>query len=235
VIGRGLACGAALLSGLALAGEAPQTLGWLEHIRVDLNQPVLMSATLDTGRDTSALNADAIETFEYNDQQWVRFVFAGQTTARPVTRRILLRPRDPYSDVRWVVTLDFCIGRLPMSGDFGLLEREYGLNTAAVLGRDILESLPPINAAARFSVEPNCVALDESSAPVTAPMGDAEPAEEPTAEPLAETPVEPSAPPVAASEALPVTPADAESESAAEFESGPGSALMQDGSLRLKP
>jgi hypothetical protein len=55
----------------ALARE-PNTLGWIERIRVDPHNFTL-KAKLDTGAELSSIDESDIDFFERNKKKWVRF------------------------------------------------------------------------------------------------------------------------------------------------------------------
>ena len=91
--------------------------GWIETIRL---QPdgVELEAKLDTGADTSSLDARNIELFSRDGEKWVRFRVDGlrqgagvsQAFERPVLRRIKVRGAGG-ADHRVVVRMRLCIGQ----------------------------------------------------------------------------------------------------------------------------
>lgn len=147
---------ALLPSWVAAAEGGGPALGRLEHINIDLNKPVLMTAALDTGSEYSTLNVDRVEAFELNYQNWVRFRIAGQSVEKPVVRYVEIKPKGSERiEPRRFVTLDFCLRNMPMSADFALQERN-GQSAPVVLGMNVLEGMGPVDPAARFTREPNC-------------------------------------------------------------------------------
>lgn len=57
----------------ARTADRYQIIGWRELIALPAFGITSMAGKIDTGARTSALNATALETFEQNDEAWIRF------------------------------------------------------------------------------------------------------------------------------------------------------------------
>ncbi|PPE73911.1 ATP-dependent zinc protease [Solimonas fluminis] len=140
--------------------EAPSaTYGWTERVRVEtLTRYFELEAKLDTGAASSSLHATDIELFEREGQNWVRFTVEGQPLEQPVARRVRIKQKngEPAQE-RWVVRLDLCVGRVFMPADFSLVDRG-NFSTPALLGRDVLQHLGPVDTEKTFTAEPRCAA-----------------------------------------------------------------------------
>ena len=134
--------------------------GWKENIRIETQtQYMVLTAKLDTGADTSSLHATHIELYEQGGQNWVRFNVNGRQMEQPIVRRTRIKQKDGSEpQERWVVRLDLCVGKTYFPADFSLVDRS-DFSTPALLGRDALEQLGPVDPGIRFTVEPRCAAL----------------------------------------------------------------------------
>ncbi|AXQ31016.1 ATP-dependent zinc protease [Solimonas sp. K1W22B-7] len=141
-----------------VADEVPaQTYGWMERVRIEtLTRYFEVEAKLDTGASSSSLHATGIELFEREGQNWLRFTVDGHPLEQPVVRRVRIKQKngEPAQE-RWVVRLDLCIGQTFMPADFNLVDRS-DFSTPALLGRDVLAQLGPVDTELKFTVEPGC-------------------------------------------------------------------------------
>jgi hypothetical protein len=139
-----------LLTGMpVLAGEPVQPLaiyGWIETIRLQ-PENIELEAKLDTGADTSSLDARNIQYFSRDGQDWVHFrisgadgeLFSGREFERPVERRILVHGAGG-SEHRVVVRMQLCIGTQMYEEPFSLRDRS-DMNYPVLIGRRTLQHL----------------------------------------------------------------------------------------------
>ena len=146
------------------AAEPAQTViyGWIETIRL---QPdgVALEAKLDTGADTSSLDARNIEQFSRDGEKWVRFSVEGlrqgagvsQEFERPVLRRIKVRGAGG-ADHRVVVRMRLCIGQQELDEQFSLRDRS-DMEYPVLLGRRTLAQLGPVDVTHTHQHPASCV------------------------------------------------------------------------------
>jgi hypothetical protein len=110
-----------------------------------------LEAKLDTGAETSSLDARDIEQISRDGEPWVRFVVEGlrdgNTTRtsieRPVERRIKVRGAGG-SDHRFVVRMQLTLGNQEYDEQFSLRDRS-DMNYPVLLGRRTLKHLGAVD------------------------------------------------------------------------------------------
>ncbi len=144
-------------------GAEPQSpiYGWIETILFP-GEGLLLEAKLDTGAQTSSLDARDIETFERDDEPWVRFRIEGerdgqsesQEVERPILRRVKIRGAGGV-DHRYVVRMQLCIGHQAYEEQFTLRDRSR-MAYPVLLGRRTLEHLGAVDVKRQHTHEPSC-------------------------------------------------------------------------------
>lgn len=144
-------------------------LGWVEWVVVP-PEAVRLKAKLDTGALTSSLHAEAIEAFERDGEDWVRFSVPldahrddvdedsevrGFAMERPVTRTVLIKRHGAESQRRYVITLPFCIGGDEYETQFSLTDRG-DFTYAVLLGRRFLETGALVHSGETFLAREDC-------------------------------------------------------------------------------
>ena len=132
------------------AANSPLIYGWIETIRLQ-PEGVALEAKLDTGADTSSLDARDITLFSRDGEKWVRFSVEGQphgvggtqVVERPVLRRIKVRGAGGV-DHRVVVQMRVCVGQLELDEQFSLRDRR-DMEYPVLLGRRTLARLGPVD------------------------------------------------------------------------------------------
>jgi hypothetical protein len=116
--------------------------------QISLTPPgILFPALMDTGTETSSLDARNISRFERDGERWVRFdVFDPETgemvtIEQPLQRRtrILQSSSDEY-ERRLVVELSFSFRDITQIAEFTLADRSH-LNYPVLIGRNILKDV----------------------------------------------------------------------------------------------
>ena len=123
---------------------------------------LLMEAKLDTGAETSSLDARDIEAFERDDEPWVRFRIEGerdgqpesQVVERPILRRVKIRGAGGV-DHRYVVRMQLCIGHQAYEEQFTLRDRSR-MAYPVLLGRRTLEHLGAVDVRRQHTHEAAC-------------------------------------------------------------------------------
>jgi len=114
---------------------------WLEDLQLSL------TARIDTGAETSAIDARNIEQFERNSRKWVRFEIVHPVTGESVQLErkrkrsvLILQSTSPEPERRAVVELGVTIGRVSQIAEFTLSNRSH-LDHQLLIGRNILQDV----------------------------------------------------------------------------------------------
>lgn len=104
----------------------------------------IMPARIDTGANTSSLDARDIQNFERNGDEWVRFAVVDPETGDEVelerrrTRRVrIIQSTDDDGEIRPVVELRITLGDMTQISEFTLTDRSH-LRQPMLLGRNVL-------------------------------------------------------------------------------------------------
>ncbi|MFO7788679.1 MAG: RimK/LysX family protein [Halospina sp.] len=133
------------------------TIGSVEGIRL-LPPDHLFEARIDTGANTSSLDARDIEFFESDGDDYVRFTLAGEHFAdsdsvemeRPVSRFVeIVQASTDENERRAVIELQYRIGSIERVAEFTLTNRER-LTYPALIGRNILRDLFTVDVSRQF-------------------------------------------------------------------------------------
>lgn len=160
-----LAAGAA-----APARSEPQPLeivGWKENVRIPAYDVTLASKN-DTGAASASIHAEDIETFEKDDDQWVRFelVLSEEDEDEDSERRtievtaevvddVLIKQKGEESEHRYVIELGLCMDHIYREAEVNLADRS-GFSTRMLLGREFLAGKALVDPDSTFLREPHC-------------------------------------------------------------------------------
>ena len=149
---------------LALAGSNhPEQVGWVERLAFDEGR-ILLKAKLDSGAKTSSINAEKIERFEKDGEDWVRFELVLKTVdgdferlemERPLFRNVRIKEHEGKNDRRPVVKLDFCFNGKKRTAQFTLVDRSKFIYPV-LLGRRFLADRVVINPGRVHMTAPEC-------------------------------------------------------------------------------
>lgn len=157
-----LACLFLMLS-LARPGYSlkKEILGWIEHVRVGKSR-LELTAKLDTGADTSSLDATKIRRFRSKDgNRWVEFRVEEDHTGRRVrfkkqlVRNAYIKEHKGPSQKRSVVLMEICLGEYLQEIEVTLVDRS-DFAYPVLLGRNALEGLAVIDPALTLTKQPHC-------------------------------------------------------------------------------
>ena len=143
-----------------MADEQRLLLGELE--RVWLAPPgVEVTARMDTGADSSSVNAQNLTPFERDGEDWVRFEWVvndeTHTVERPIERYVrVVQQADPEGTRRPVVSLRLRIGTTDDEYEFTLADRSH-LEYQMILGRNFLTNVAVVDVGRRY-VQPRIAA-----------------------------------------------------------------------------
>lgn len=128
-------------------------------------------ARIDTGANTSSLDARDIEMFESDGEDYVRFRLPDSILAegqkqqyeRPVSRFVRIIQAGKKDERRAVIELKIQLGGVERMAEFTLTNREH-LTYRALVGRNILRDFFAVDVANRFMVSDRA-SSDESPGP----------------------------------------------------------------------
>jgi hypothetical protein len=137
-----------------------QILGWVENVQ--LPDPDLdLKAKLDTGAETSSLDARVLKKFRKAGKRWVRFAVTDRDSGaefvmvRERIRTIGVVQHDGSRQTRPVVMLEICIAGQLLKTEASLIDRSE-FNYALLLGRSALASFALVDAGSTFLSQPDC-------------------------------------------------------------------------------
>ncbi len=127
-------------------GSQKIIVGTVEKVRIT-PPGLVFTALMDTGAETSSLDAHNIQRFERDGKRWVRFDVLHPETGEIVPMeqklerktRILQSTNDEF-ERRLVVELSFSFGDITQIAEFTLADRSH-LNYPVLIGRNILKDV----------------------------------------------------------------------------------------------
>lgn len=135
-------------------------LGWVENAY--LPDPGLeIKAKLDTGAETSSLDARILKKFRKAGKRWVRFAVTDRDSGeefvmvRERVRTIGVVQHDGSRQTRPVVMLEICIADQLLNTEVSLIDRSE-FNYSLLLGRSALASFALVDAGNSFLSKPDC-------------------------------------------------------------------------------
>ena len=150
----------AALTLLAVAGDAigKSIFGWIERVKL-MDSNLIMEAKLDTGADTSSINAPDTEEFDKDGEDWVRFEITdadgdSHTFELPIERTVRIRSAAGTTR-RHVVSMDMCLGHIRRTAEINLADREE-LSYQMLIGRNFMEDYVLVDSGPKFTMDPTC-------------------------------------------------------------------------------
>ena len=133
--------------------EGLTVVGALEHVYLS-GTDLRLGARIDTGADTSSIDARDIELFTRNQSRWVRFKIPDTkgelvTMEQPVTRFVRIKRHGLENDRRPVITMDARIGSIKRPTQFTLRSRE-DYEYPILVGARFLESKAIVDVSREF-------------------------------------------------------------------------------------
>ena len=160
--GLGMVLAWALSAGCAVAADnvTPRSVGWIETVVVYPGE-VVVDAKLDTGANTSSIDAPDLETYVKDGKPWARFSFTNNfgeavDLDRPVVRIAKIKDLNGPTQNRPVVQLGVCLADRYIVTQVTLFNRSK-FDYRLLLGRRFLRAAGvQVDAAKRYSVQPRC-------------------------------------------------------------------------------
>lgn len=138
--------------------------GWVEYVHV-YPGALKIKAKLDTGANTSSMNALGLDVFERDGEHWARFhvVDPGEEARveyeRRVSRFVRIKDHDGKADRRPVVRMSLCLGRIHREVEFSLADRSE-FNYQVLIGRNFLTDAVLVDAGRTFLASEGCLAVE---------------------------------------------------------------------------
>ena len=148
-----------LVSAALAEEEGYVTAGWVEKAVV-YPDGVELHAKLDTGAKTSSINAPDPVFYEQDGRRWVRIELVNRNQEKillnaPLVREATIKRHYGESQVRPVIKLDICIGRVRKTEEVNLVDRQ-GLNYQLLIGRNFLKGALLIDSGSTYRLSPDC-------------------------------------------------------------------------------
>ena len=146
-----------------------EILGWVENAQL----PAIgmeLKAKLDSGAETSSLDARIIKKFRKNGRRWVRFAVTDRESGeefvlvRERTRTIGVVQHDGSRQNRPVVTMRVCIAGQVLETEVSLIDRSAFIYPL-LLGRSTLESFALIDPGNTFLGKSDCTSRPDAVEP----------------------------------------------------------------------
>lgn len=145
--------------------QEKEMVGWKERL-VIYPEKITIHAKIDTGADSSALDAEDIVEFKKDGRKWIRFTvknrFGEQVRMeRPLKRNTLIKQHESDSQSRPVISLGICLAGAYMEEDVSLVNRSH-FTTQMLVGRTFTAGTAIIDPAQTYISEPNCQNIPEA-------------------------------------------------------------------------
>lgn len=137
------------------------TLGWIEPVQLDRRLNLELEAKLDTGADTSSLDARNIRRVRVGEKRYVRFAVEDPETGelvelrKPYVRRVRIKRHGGSYQRRYVVRLQICVDNRKKNIDVNLIDRAH-FDYPMLLGRSALEGWSVIDPEKEHTTRPTC-------------------------------------------------------------------------------
>lgn len=133
--------------------------GWIERVALP-EHGIELEAKLDTGADTSSIDARDVERFRKGSASFARFMVpAGDgrpvQIEAPVVRRVSIKRAGGESDRRLVVMLRLCLAGQTVEAEVTLADRSQ-MSVPMLIGRNVLAGRMLVDSAAERRTEPTC-------------------------------------------------------------------------------
>jgi len=135
-------------------------LGWVENAQLP-DPGVELKAKLDTGAETSSLDARILKKFRQAGKRWVRFAVVDRESGeefvivRERVRTVGIVQHDGSRQTRPVVMLEICIAGQLLDTEVSLIDRSE-FNYPLLLGRSALASFALVDAGNTFLGRHGC-------------------------------------------------------------------------------
>ncbi len=172
VLPVGIALAALLVSAAASADEEPRrgaaadtgpttstVAGYIENAWFDDNR-IAFPAKLDTGANSSSINAPGYKPFKRDGKDWVRIDINNRVGQQlvlevPIDRYVTIRRAGAAKDERPIVKLTICVGGKIANTEFTLADRT-GQSYQVLIGRKFMAGRLLVDSGAEYLVKGRC-------------------------------------------------------------------------------
>ena len=135
------------------------TAGWIEYAYI-MPDRFAMKAKLDTGADTTSINARKVTTFFKGGSDWARFSvsnFEGDKLVieRPIVRTTTIKRHNGDHQDRPVIELSLCIDGITKTVEVNLVDRSK-LNYQLLIGRNYMRNSLLVDSAKEYILPESC-------------------------------------------------------------------------------
>jgi len=139
--------------------SALPTAGWVEYTYI-MPESFIMKAKLDTGADTTSINANNVTTFTRDGSDWTRFTlrnFENNTMIieRPVVRTALIKRHSGNTHKRPVIELALCINGIIKTVEVNLVDRSR-FKYQLLIGRNFMRDSLLVDPAKKYILPEHC-------------------------------------------------------------------------------
>lgn len=142
-----------------LNADVKPIIGWLEFVQIT-GSGLRVEAKIDTGADSSSINARILKKYTRNGEEWVRFRIDNKkgkelVLDQKIIRYVKIKRRRMVPIKRPVINLGICLGHIKRVVEVNLAERsnfEYKM----LIGRDYLYNTYLVDSAMTFTTSPGC-------------------------------------------------------------------------------
>lgn len=141
--------------------EEKLILGWVEKVMIPAEAKLTLKAKLDTGADTSSLDAKVLKRFRRDGKRWLRFSVLDPATKervileRPYLRGVRIKRQDGKHQRREVAELPICLGGRLHTIEVTLSNREQ-FEYPLLLGRSALKGFALVDPGLKLTQNPRC-------------------------------------------------------------------------------
>lgn len=157
------------LSPVSQAGEK-LILGWVERVLIPTEAALTLEAKLDTGADTSSLDAKVLKRFRRGGKHLLRFSVLDPATnnriimERPHLRGVRIKRHDGKHQRREVTDLPICLGDRLHTVEVTLINREQ-FEYPLLLGRSALKGFALVDPSLKLTQSPRCTQAQDGQRP----------------------------------------------------------------------
>lgn len=133
--------------------------GYLEKVWIG-NGDIAFEAKLDTGANSSSINAARAETFQRNKKTWVRVNLTNRWNQsfqleRPVKKTVRIRRAGARKTRRFIIDLKLCVAGRTAVTEFSLADRT-GQSYQVLIGRKFLKERVLVDSGKQFIASKLC-------------------------------------------------------------------------------
>ena len=137
-----------------------EIVGWVENA-ILVDPGIRLKAKLDTGAETSSLDAGIIKKFRKDGKRWIRFRITDRQSGeeyvvvRERVRTIGVIQHNGTTQTRPVVLMNVCIANRLLATEVSLIDRSE-FNYPLLLGRNTLKAFALVDPGNTFLSNPEC-------------------------------------------------------------------------------